>query len=332
MDNKTGAERYHNFAIFLHWLLAIGVFVMIGLGWYMTDIPKGTPDRAFWFNLHKSIGVTLGVLVLIRLWWRLTHKPPALPASMPAWEVTAAKISHTLLYACLVIMPVVGFLGSNFTKYGVKYFGIPIGPFFAENQARARCTGGSARDHLVRAGRRDRRSHPGGVQASGPRQGPRLRAHAAGPIATLRARLAARWQPSISGCRRRSREDHDVIGLPAALRWLARSDGHDGWAPATSTSDPLGRRSAYRMSAPRKALLSTCACSAAGIVVHDIVRTQQHVHQQRPRRVCRRAVRERDLAGQARPARARPGSAAVMRPGTSLPWPTKSATKRLLGR
>jgi len=135
MDNKTGAERYHSFAIFLHWLLAIGVFVMIGLGWYMTEIPKGTPDRAFWFNLHKSIGVTLGVLVLIRLWWRLTHKPPALPASMPAWEVTAAKISHTLLYACLVIMPVVGFVGSNFTKYGVKYFGIPIGPFFPENQA-----------------------------------------------------------------------------------------------------------------------------------------------------------------------------------------------------
>jgi cytochrome b561 len=135
MDNKAGAQRYHNFAIFLHWLLAIGVFVMIGLGWYMSDIPKGTPERAFWFNLHKSIGVTIGVLVLIRVWWRLTHKPPALPASMPGWEVTAAKISHGLLYACLIIMPLVGFLASNFSKYGVKYFGIPIGPFFAENQA-----------------------------------------------------------------------------------------------------------------------------------------------------------------------------------------------------
>jgi cytochrome b561 len=135
MDNKMGAQRYHNFAIFLHWLLAIGVFVMIGLGWYMSEIPKGTPDRAFWFNLHKSIGVTLGVLVLIRVWWRLTHKPPPLPASMPAWEVTAAKISHALLYACLIVMPLAGFLGSNFTKYGVKYFGIPIGPFFAENEA-----------------------------------------------------------------------------------------------------------------------------------------------------------------------------------------------------
>src|SRR5512134_3365250 len=135
MDNKTGAQRYHNFAIFLHWLVAIGVFVMIGLGWYMSDIPKGTPERTFYFNLHKSIGVTLGVLVLIRLWWRFTHRPPPLPASMPAWEVRAARINHALLYACLVIMPVVGFVASNFTKYGVKYFGIQIGPFFPENQA-----------------------------------------------------------------------------------------------------------------------------------------------------------------------------------------------------
>jgi cytochrome b561 len=30
-------------------------------------------------------------------------------------------------------MPVIGFLASNFTKYGVKYFGIQVGPFFAEN-------------------------------------------------------------------------------------------------------------------------------------------------------------------------------------------------------
>lgn len=135
METSTANTRYNNVAIALHWLIAVGVVVMIGLGWYMTDIPKGTPERAFWFNLHKSIGTTIGVLVLIRVWWRLTHRPPALPASMPAWEVTAAKISHALLYACLIVMPAVGFLASNFTKYGVKYFGIPIGPFFAENQA-----------------------------------------------------------------------------------------------------------------------------------------------------------------------------------------------------
>jgi cytochrome b561 len=135
-QKQSATQRYSNVAIVLHWLIALGVFVLVGVAWYMVDIPKGAPERAFWFNLHKSTGTTVGVLVLIRLWWRLTHKPPALPASMPTWEVTAAKISHALLYVCVILMPLTGFVASQFTKYGVKYFGLfSIGPFFADNKA-----------------------------------------------------------------------------------------------------------------------------------------------------------------------------------------------------
>jgi cytochrome b561 len=131
----TAQQRYTTIAIVLHWLIAAAVLFMIGLGWAMDDIPKGTPERAYWFNLHKSIGVTIGGLMVLRLLWRLAHRPPPLPASMPAWEVRAAGLSHVLLYVLLIAMPVIGFLASNFTKYGVKYFGLQIGPFFAENQA-----------------------------------------------------------------------------------------------------------------------------------------------------------------------------------------------------
>jgi len=118
------ADRYNNVAIALHWLVAVLVLVMIGLGVYMVDIPRGTPERSFFYNLHKSIGLTVGIIVLVRLWWRTKNPPPALPASMPAWQVTASKISHGLLYACLIVMPVVGFSASQFTKWGVTYFGM----------------------------------------------------------------------------------------------------------------------------------------------------------------------------------------------------------------
>jgi len=135
MESAKTIERYDNVAIALHWLVAIGVLVMIGLGWYMTDIPKGTPARAFYFNLHKSIGVTLGIIVLIRAIWRWNHPPPPLPAGTASWVVNAARLSHTLLYALLIFMPTVGFIASNFTKYGVTYFGLfKIGPFFSENK------------------------------------------------------------------------------------------------------------------------------------------------------------------------------------------------------
>jgi len=58
-----------------------------------------------------------------------------LPSGTASWVVSAAKLNHNLMYALLVLMPIAGFLASNFSKYGVKYFGLfQIGPLFAENK------------------------------------------------------------------------------------------------------------------------------------------------------------------------------------------------------
>lgn len=129
---STSLQRYTTAAIALHWIIAVLVFTLIGLGLYMTDIPRGTPERAFFYNLHKSIGLTTALIVLVRLWWRAKNPPPVLPASMPAWQQQASRISHALLYVCLIIMPLSGFSASQFTKFGVTYFGLfkipPMGP------------------------------------------------------------------------------------------------------------------------------------------------------------------------------------------------------------
>lgn len=123
----TNEARYTRTAIVLHWLIALGVFAQLALGWWMIDIPKSPPGvRAYWFNIHKSIGLTLGALILIRIVWRLTHRPPALPASIPSWQRALAAVNHGLLYACMLIMPVSGYLGSSFTKYPIKYWGYTL--------------------------------------------------------------------------------------------------------------------------------------------------------------------------------------------------------------
>ena len=121
------ADSYSRTAIVLHWLIALLVLGQLALGWWMIDIPKQPVGvRAWWFNLHKSIGITIGVLVIVRIYWRLTHPAPPLPDTLPSWQRAAAKVSHFGLYACLLIMPVTGYLGSNFTKYPIKYFGYAI--------------------------------------------------------------------------------------------------------------------------------------------------------------------------------------------------------------
>jgi len=118
--------KYSPRAIGLHWLIGVLILGMLTVGFTMTDIPRGTPERAMVYNWHKTFGLIVGFLVLYRWWWRSKNPPPILPPSVPSWEVTMANISHRLLYACMFIMPVSGYLGSNFHPkgYGVKLFDV----------------------------------------------------------------------------------------------------------------------------------------------------------------------------------------------------------------
>ena len=66
MENAKEIQPYDPVAIALHWIVAIGVFIMIGLGWYMVDIPRNTPARSTFYNLHTSIGGTLAIIIFSR--------------------------------------------------------------------------------------------------------------------------------------------------------------------------------------------------------------------------------------------------------------------------
>jgi len=138
-------SRYTKTAIVLHWLIAIFIFGMFALGWYMSDLPKEAPKqtsfdlfdlgiytlqlgegispRAFYFNLHKSLGITIFALILIRILWRITHKPPALLTTYKAMERKLATGTHHLLYLLMVAVPLTGLIMAIYSKYGVKWFG-----------------------------------------------------------------------------------------------------------------------------------------------------------------------------------------------------------------
>lgn len=144
----TNTQRYNKVAIILHWLIALAIFFMIGLGWYMTDLPKEGPKqiafdlfdwglytwqlsepgspRMFYFNLHKSVGLTLFALVLFRLYWRITHKPPVMLSSYRVWERKLATGTHHLLYLLMIAIPLTGLLMSLNSKFGINWFGLHV--------------------------------------------------------------------------------------------------------------------------------------------------------------------------------------------------------------
>jgi cytochrome b561 len=144
----NGNLRYTKTAVVLHWLIAIGIFSMFALGWFMSGLPKEAPKqtaydlfnwglytwqmaepvspRTFYYNLHKSLGVTLLAIIAIRILWRITHKPPAYLSTLKAWEKKLATGTHHLLYMLMIALPVSGLVMSAYSKYGVKWFGIPF--------------------------------------------------------------------------------------------------------------------------------------------------------------------------------------------------------------
>lgn len=114
--------HYTGTAIALHWLIAVVLLGQFAFGLALEDIPRGTPERGYVVNLHKSIGILIGLLILLRLAWRLTHKPPPLPDTMAPWQRRAAWFSHAALYTCMVALPLSGYLASNFSRHGIKFF------------------------------------------------------------------------------------------------------------------------------------------------------------------------------------------------------------------
>lgn len=93
----------------------------------MVDIPREPPAaRAWWFDLHQSIGITLLGFVVVRLLWRLSHPAPELPGTMPRLQRAMAKATHWTLYGCMLVMPISGYLGSSFTKDPIEYFGVRL--------------------------------------------------------------------------------------------------------------------------------------------------------------------------------------------------------------
>jgi cytochrome b561 len=129
----SDSARYNRVQIILHWIIAAIVFFMIALGLYMIELPKQSElapgeesVRAFYFLLHKSMGITVAMLILLRIFWRITHKAPPLPDTVPKWQQKAAGAAHLLLYGIMIAMPFSGYMQSMFSKYDTKFWGIVL--------------------------------------------------------------------------------------------------------------------------------------------------------------------------------------------------------------
>lgn len=116
-------QRYTTTAITLHWVMALGFFTLIALGFYMQGLPL-SPTKLKIYSWHKWGGVSLFILAVIRLLWRQLHRPPALPSSMSKLAQRLANLGHFALYVLMLAIPLSGWLMSSAMGFQTVWFGI----------------------------------------------------------------------------------------------------------------------------------------------------------------------------------------------------------------
>jgi cytochrome b561 len=107
----------------LHWsvviLLAVQYLFLDNMGrLFHQTVDTGSPVWTTTSTLHALIGVALLLLALARLVLRLrTGTPPPVGGPEPDWSETAANVTHFMLYALLIGIPLDGlaawFLGNK---------------------------------------------------------------------------------------------------------------------------------------------------------------------------------------------------------------------------
>ncbi|KMO35603.1 cytochrome B561 [Methylobacterium variabile] len=131
---RVEQPRYTALSQALHWLTVALVLAVLPLAWVAVSLPA-SPSKGFFFQMHKSVGLTILVIVAIRILWRAWNPAPP-EVYVPRGLAILGRINHWLLYLVFLLMPVSGFVMSAAAGSTTQYFYLfPIPPFMEKNKA-----------------------------------------------------------------------------------------------------------------------------------------------------------------------------------------------------
>ena len=144
---RNTRARYGAIAQLLHWVVVVGIVLQFIWAWRI-DESESIRQQFALVNEHKSIGMAILLLVVARLGWRAFNRPPVSPEAMSAWERRAAALSHGLLYALILALPLSGWAYSSAAGYGAEFFGLLEIPDFAPQSEALESTLGRVHEAL----------------------------------------------------------------------------------------------------------------------------------------------------------------------------------------
>jgi cytochrome b561 len=129
-------KEYNLIARLLHWLSAIVIVSMFGVGIWMVNLTYYSHwyhEAPFW---HKSVGIILALFTIFRVVWKSVTLSPKVTGSR--FEQIASKAIHHAMYLDLFIIFISGYLISTADGRSIEvfnWFSIPGAGQFFEGQA-----------------------------------------------------------------------------------------------------------------------------------------------------------------------------------------------------
>src|SRR6266403_1534028 len=105
----------------LHWIMAPMIVAMLFIGVGMAASVSARYELLV--SIHRPLGIAILVLCVIRIVNRFLNPPPELPDTLPSLQRFAAKASHIVLYALMLIMPLVGWGMLSAARYPIVLYG-----------------------------------------------------------------------------------------------------------------------------------------------------------------------------------------------------------------
>jgi cytochrome b561 len=120
-ETDTAPTRFALPSRILHWLMAPMVIAQLLIG--VTMIASLTYYPLL-LAIHRPLGILVLAFAVVRLVNRLTHRLPPFPATMSPAERRVASWSEYLLYALLLVQPLIGWAMLSAARFPV----IMVGP------------------------------------------------------------------------------------------------------------------------------------------------------------------------------------------------------------
>jgi cytochrome b561 len=120
---KDTHSGYGLITIVLHWLSALMIIFLFGLGYYMVDLDYYDP----WYHrgpaLHISVGLLLLVLTAVRILWRIFNPKPSALASYSRTTRWLSSALKYLLYFLIIALIITGYLITTSDGRAASMFG-----------------------------------------------------------------------------------------------------------------------------------------------------------------------------------------------------------------